>query len=143
MLSIPKSEFRNPKWLFAAALLLSASPLFALDYPPLTPDPAAFKARREKFMAQLPPTSVAILRSAPMRTMTNDVEYVYRQDSDFYYLTGIAADDVTWSRGRTPPTESGTWPSSGRATRAARHGRECGSVRTRRRPPTGRTRRLP
>jgi Xaa-Pro aminopeptidase len=95
VLSIPKSEFRNPKWLFAAALLLSASPLFALDYPPLTPDPAAFKARREKFMAQLPPKSVAILRSAPMRTMTNDVEYVYRQDSDFYYLTGIAADDAT------------------------------------------------
>ena len=44
-------------------------------------DPAAFKARREKFMAQLPPKSVAILRSAPMRTMTNDVEYLYRQDS--------------------------------------------------------------
>jgi Xaa-Pro aminopeptidase len=61
----------------------------------MTPDPAAFKSRRERFMAQLPPKSVAILRSAPMRTMSNDVEYVYRQDSDFYYLTGIAADDVT------------------------------------------------
>ena len=24
-----------------------------------------------------------------MRTMTNDVEYLYRQDTDFYYLTGI------------------------------------------------------
>ena len=46
-------------------------------------------------MAQLPPKSVAILRSAPMRTMTNDVEYLYRQDSDFYYLTGIEQEDVT------------------------------------------------
>jgi Xaa-Pro aminopeptidase len=91
----PNSEFLNPKWLLAAVLLLCASPLLALDYPPMTPDPAAFKSRRERFMAQLPPKSVAILRSAPMRTMSNDVEYVYRQDSDFYYLTGIAADDVT------------------------------------------------
>jgi Xaa-Pro aminopeptidase len=54
-----------------------------------------FKARREKFMSQLPPKSVAILRSAPMRTMSNDVEYLYRQDSDFYYLTGIAQENVT------------------------------------------------
>ena len=75
--------------------LLCAVPALALDYPPLTPDPAAFKARRERFLAQLPPKSIAILRSAPMRTMTNDVEYPYRQDSDFYYLTGIDADDVT------------------------------------------------
>jgi len=94
-MSSPRSEVRNPKWLLAAALLLAAAPLLGLDDPPLTPDPAAFKARRERFMAQLPPKSVSILRSAPMRTMTNDVEYIYRQDSDFYYLTGIAADDVT------------------------------------------------
>ena len=67
----------------------------ALDYQPLTPDPAAFKARREKFMSLLPPDSIAILRSAPMRNMTNDVEYTYRPNSDFYYLTGIDEDDVT------------------------------------------------
>ena len=91
----PKSGIRNPKWLIAALLLVGAAPLLALDYPPLTADPAAFKARREAFMAQLAPKSIAILRSAPMRTMTNDVEYVYRQDNDFYYLTGIAEDDVT------------------------------------------------
>jgi len=92
---LPKSENRIPKWLLAAALVLCAGPLRAVDFPPLTPDPAAFKARRERFMAQLPPKSVAILRSAPMRTMTNDVEYLYRQDNDFYYLTGILEDDVT------------------------------------------------
>ncbi len=94
MFSNLNSEIRNPKSLLAV-LLLSAAPLLALHDPPLTPDPAAFQARRERFMAQLPPKSVAILRSAPMRTMSNDVEYIYRQDSDFYYLTGITADDVT------------------------------------------------
>jgi len=90
-----RSPFVRPQWLLAAALVLCAAPALALDDPPLTPDPAAFKARRERFMAQLGPKSIAILRSAPMRTMTNDVEYPYRQDNDFYYLTGIAADDVT------------------------------------------------
>jgi Xaa-Pro aminopeptidase len=66
-----------------------------LDYQPLAPDPAAFKARREKFMSLLPPDSIAVLRSAPMRNMTNDVEYTYRPNSDFYYLTGVDEDDVT------------------------------------------------
>ncbi len=83
------------KGLLFASFLLGAGSLFALDYPPLTPDPGAFKARREKFMAQLPPRSIAILHSAPTRTMSRDVKYVYRQDSDFYYLTGITQEDVT------------------------------------------------
>ena len=91
----PKSAIRGRTLRLAAALLLGAAAARAVDYPPLTPDPAAFKARRDKFMAALPPKSVAILRSAPMRTMSNDVEYPYRQDSDFYYLTGITEDDVT------------------------------------------------
>ena len=75
--------------LFSAAV--AALPLDA----PLKPDPAAFAARRQKFMAMLPPKSIAILRSAPTRVMTNDVNYPYRPDNDFYYLTGILEDDVT------------------------------------------------
>jgi Xaa-Pro aminopeptidase len=86
---------RRIGFLLLTVLLAAPRAARAVDYAPLTPDPAAFKARREKFMAQLPPKSVAILRSAPMRTMTNDVEYVYRQDNDFFYLTGILEDDVT------------------------------------------------
>ncbi len=31
----------------------------------------------------------AIVRSAPTAVMHNDVEYAFRQDSDFYYLTGF------------------------------------------------------
>ncbi|HEX7417513.1 MAG TPA: aminopeptidase P N-terminal domain-containing protein, partial [Steroidobacteraceae bacterium] len=34
--------------------------------------------------------SIAILPSAPLRLRNNDVEYAYRQDSDFFYLTGFA-----------------------------------------------------
>ncbi len=33
---------------------------------------------------------VAVIPSAPISVRSNDVEYVYRQDNDFYYLTGFA-----------------------------------------------------
>ncbi|HEY4230046.1 MAG TPA: aminopeptidase P N-terminal domain-containing protein, partial [Thermoanaerobaculia bacterium] len=93
--SNPKSKIQNLKLLMTAVLVLSAAPSLALDYPVLTPDPAAYAARREKFLAQLPPNSIAVLRSGPERTLSNDTEYTYRQDSDFYYLTGIDENDVT------------------------------------------------
>ncbi len=37
---------------------------------------------------------IAILPSAPIRTRSRDVEYRFRQDSDFYYLTGFAEPDA-------------------------------------------------
>ena len=37
---------------------------------------------------------IAILPSAPVRVRSRDVEYRYRQDSDFYYLTGFAEPDA-------------------------------------------------
>ena len=48
-----------------------------------------FRAHREEFLSKLPPNSIAIFRAAPAKTMSNDVRYPYRQDSDFWYLTGI------------------------------------------------------
>ncbi len=47
-----------------------------------------YQQRRERFMANLG-NNVAIFRSAPTAVMHHDVEYPYRQDSDFYYLTGF------------------------------------------------------
>jgi Xaa-Pro aminopeptidase len=79
---------------FVVALLL-AFPLLALDSAPLSHSPETFRARRERFLSKLPPRSVAILRSAPERMMSNDTEYLYRQDSDFFYLTGIEEPDTT------------------------------------------------
>jgi Xaa-Pro aminopeptidase len=37
---------------------------------------------------------IAILPSAPIKTRSRDVEYRFRQDSDFYYLTGFAEPDA-------------------------------------------------
>lgn len=47
-----------------------------------------FKKRREQFL-QVLGNAVALFVSAPIATRNGDVEYPYRQDSDFYYLTGF------------------------------------------------------
>jgi Xaa-Pro aminopeptidase len=38
--------------------------------------------------------AIAILPAAPVRTRNNDVEYHYRPDSDFYYLTSFAEPEA-------------------------------------------------
>ncbi|MGL5066143.1 MAG: aminopeptidase P N-terminal domain-containing protein [Microcoleus sp.] len=50
--------------------------------------PAEYRQRRERLMAKIG-SGTAIFRSAPAAIMHNDVEYNYRQDSDFFYLTGF------------------------------------------------------
>lgn len=47
-----------------------------------------FQARRDKFMQAIG-NAVAIIPSAPIRNRTADLDFEYRQDSDFYYLTGF------------------------------------------------------
>ena len=47
-----------------------------------------YRQRREQVMSKIG-QGTAIFHSAPTAVMHNDVEYVYRQDSDFYYLTGF------------------------------------------------------
>lgn len=52
-----------------------------------------YRQRRENLMAKIG-DGTAIFRSAPMAVMHNDVEYAYRQDSDFFYLTGFNEPDA-------------------------------------------------
>jgi len=47
-----------------------------------------YAQRRDRLMAKLG-KGTAIFRSAPTAVMHNDVEYNFRQDSDFFYLTGF------------------------------------------------------
>src|SRR5271166_7211643 len=49
-----------------------------------------FRKRREHLLRSIGEGAVAILPSAPVSVRSGDVEFVYRQDSDFYYLTGFA-----------------------------------------------------
>ncbi len=48
-----------------------------------------FAERRTHFMESIAGT-IAILPSAPVAIRSADVEFIYRQDNDFYYLTGFA-----------------------------------------------------
>jgi Xaa-Pro aminopeptidase len=47
-----------------------------------------------EFMRRIGPESVAILASAPETPRSNDTFYRYRQDSDFFYLTGFAEPEA-------------------------------------------------
>jgi Xaa-Pro aminopeptidase len=52
----------------------------------------SFASRRAAFfdaMAAASPSAIAVLPAAPVFVRNNDVEHEYRQDSDFFYLTGF------------------------------------------------------
>lgn len=48
-----------------------------------------FARRRRQLMRLMGEGAVAVVPAAPVRTRNRDVEYPYRQDSDFLYLTGF------------------------------------------------------
>ncbi|MEM6640435.1 MAG: aminopeptidase P N-terminal domain-containing protein [Pseudomonadota bacterium] len=50
---------------------------------------AEFARRRRQLMRLMGENSIAILPAAPERRRNRDVFYPYRQDSDFYYVTGF------------------------------------------------------
>jgi len=83
-----------------------------------------FASRRKQLMRMMGDSAVAILPAAPMRIRNRDVEYHYRPDSDFYYMTGFEEPDavavlipgrkqaeyILFCRERNPETE--TWTGS-------------------------------
>ncbi|HCQ30031.1 MAG TPA: Xaa-Pro aminopeptidase, partial [Flavobacteriales bacterium] len=48
-----------------------------------------FTCRRKALRDSMPANSVAIIFSNPVRNRSNDVDYEYHQNPDFYYLTGF------------------------------------------------------
>ncbi|MBA1201547.1 Xaa-Pro aminopeptidase [Pseudomonas capeferrum] len=50
---------------------------------------AEYTRRRKALMAQMVPNSIAILPAAAVAIRNRDVEHVYRQDSDFQYISGF------------------------------------------------------
>lgn len=52
-------------------------------------DPKEYPTRRKQLLANLTNNSIAIIPSASHQIRNRDVEYYFRQDSDFYYLTGF------------------------------------------------------
>jgi Xaa-Pro aminopeptidase len=52
-------------------------------------DSKEFMRRRRQFMRMIGKDAIAILPAAPVRHRNGDIEYAYRQDSHFHYLTGF------------------------------------------------------
>ena len=52
-----------------------------------------YKTRRKTLASSLKENSVAVLFSAKPQIRSNDTEYPYRQNSNFYYLTGFKEDN--------------------------------------------------
>ncbi len=52
-------------------------------------DKKEYITRREQLMHHLEPHSIAVITAAPSAIRNSDSDHPFRQDSDFYYLTGF------------------------------------------------------
>ncbi|GAA4358956.1 hypothetical protein GCM10023185_25100 [Hymenobacter saemangeumensis] len=85
-------------------------PLAMAPAPPRPTDflsPAFHKERRERVREQLPPHGVAVLFAAPVRNRANDVNFIYHQNPDFYYLTGYDEPNAVLLLFKEPRTVGG------------------------------------
>jgi len=77
---------------FLFCLFIACSPFVLLaqsnDMPQDFLSSTWHKERRNQLRTQLPAKSVAVFFANAVRNRSNDVDYVYHQDPDFYYLTG-------------------------------------------------------
>ncbi|MBP6513645.1 MAG: aminopeptidase P N-terminal domain-containing protein [Steroidobacteraceae bacterium] len=95
-----------------------------------------FTRRRRQLMRMLGKDTIAIVPAAPVRHRNSDVEYAYRQDSNFYYLTGFDEPEavavlmpgrpqgeyVLFVRDRDPVREAWDGSRAGPEGAVARHG---------------------
>jgi Xaa-Pro aminopeptidase len=98
--------------------------------------PAEFARRRRQLMRMAGPDAILILPAAAERIRSNDSHYPYRQDSDFWYLSGFREPDAVlvlvpgrkhgeqllFCRERDPERESWDGPRAGPDGAVARFG---------------------
>lgn len=75
-------------------LLVLAIPVFTdaqqkTDYPEDYLTPAFHAGRRAAVKEMMPKNSVAIFFASQVRNRNNDVDYIFAQNKNFYYLTGL------------------------------------------------------
>jgi Xaa-Pro aminopeptidase len=56
--------------------------------------PEFHRKKRDELRKLLPDNSMAVFFSSPVRNRSNDVNYEYHQDPNFYYLTGLTEPDA-------------------------------------------------
>lgn len=77
------------KFIKAFLFVLFLIPIKNFSQTPTDYLPASFhKERRDILRSKMPKNSVVIVFANPVRNRANDVDYVYHQDPNFYYLTG-------------------------------------------------------
>ena len=74
-------------------MILAAAVLFfglaaSVTGPPPAPTSAFFESHRERFLSRLPAGSIAVFHASP-ESAADSRSDSYRQDSDFWYLTGL------------------------------------------------------
>jgi Xaa-Pro aminopeptidase len=73
---------------FLALIVIQLSAQPSADLPEDFMTSQFHKDRRTKLREKLPANSVAVFFANPVRNRANDVDYIYHQDPNFYYLTG-------------------------------------------------------
>ena len=78
-------RFKNT--LFLLLILLSINYSYTQEYfDDLGPE--FHKKKRQEFRSLMPANSVAFIFTSPIMKRSNDTDYMYHQDPNFYYLTG-------------------------------------------------------
>lgn len=70
-------------------------------------DPGFHRGRREALRQRMPAGSVAVLLAAPVRNRANDIDFLYHQNPDLYYLTGYDEPDGVLVLFKEPQTIGG------------------------------------
>lgn len=95
-------------WILLIAFILSGLAVVVMSAPvdpvPKTPPAPKFTEaerhaelarRRAAVAAKMADNSIMVLFSAEPKLYTNDVDYVFRQENNFYYLTGLKQENAT------------------------------------------------
>ena len=76
-------------FLFFSAIKAPAQDYSFLQQEIVKPSIGFHSANRDSLRKILPKNSVAVFFSAPIRNKSNDIDYEYHQNPDFYYLSGF------------------------------------------------------
>eukprot|EP01136_Pigoraptor_vietnamica_P022024 Opistho-1_new@72714 len=98
--------------LFALLLVTAALPQWTgaqqvTDYPEDYLSPAFHAGRRTAVREQMPKNTVAIFFASQTRNRSNDVDFIYAQNKNFYYFTGLQEPNAMLLLFKEPVTING------------------------------------
>ena len=96
LLNINSTQKKHNMHRLILSLLFCPFLILAQDGPTDLLPPSFHKSRREALRKLMPPKSVAVFFASPIRNRANDVDYIYHQDPDFYYLTGYTEPNAVF-----------------------------------------------